>query len=257
VLVYGAIPGTAVLASIPLLSIIANLPSYLVRSQAVDEKISLLDKLRWHSAQKKPSYRQFCQDVSQRFLLLPDQLRLRETTTQSVRLAVALLRPWFHEMVHHDLSLATSKLSELAFIVGQWPGQWWARDHEEMWDLICHMVCALGEEVREQQRLQISREVQRLHDIIGHLTQVKHETSTSQSLPSPSPTPQPETPSSKKPVKSEPPVQRPTTSTPTRNIKPTSITETVSRLVRGFLFGAFFTICILSTQRRTHTIYLT
>lgn len=91
--------------------------------------------------------------MSQRFLLLSVEERLRDTTAGSVRLAIAFLRPWFSKTINSpDSERATDILCDLANAIAVWPGQWWARSHTEMRDLIRAMVLVLGEEIQEEER---------------------------------------------------------------------------------------------------------
>lgn len=242
-MVYGAIRGTAILASIPLLSLLEKLPSYFMSPGTLDQKVPLFSRLDW-DAGKKPSFRQFCQKISERFLLMPAEHRLRDCTTQSVRLAMAFIRPWFQEAVHDDFSRATSKLCALSFIIAQWPGQWWVRDHGAMWDLIRATVNVLGEEVREKQRLQMSEEMERLQDVIDDLKRERivnsHDTQPSD-------------------VKGRV-VRLPRlalAAVPLRNIKPPTMFEAISCVSTGFIFGAFIFLCISSSQRRSVALHLT
>lgn len=162
---HGAIPAPAVLASIPLLSLIDRLPSYFLRKNCdLRSSQPSLDGLAWDTMDRKPSFRQFCQDMSDQFLQLSDKHRLRDTTGGSVRLAMAFLRPWFHKVVAKDFSQATDMACTLAFMIAQWPAQWWSRDHLEMWSVIRSLVQALAEEVREKQRGVVDEEVRRLRD---------------------------------------------------------------------------------------------
>ncbi|OAX42226.1 hypothetical protein K503DRAFT_711038 [Rhizopogon vinicolor AM-OR11-026] len=172
VLVHGSIPTSAVLASVPLLSIIDKLPSYFLRQDTVLDKrtsSSAFDILSWDTMDRKPSFRQFCQDMSDQFLRLPTEHRLRDATGGSVRLAMAFLRPWFHSVVTGDFTEATETACSLAFVIAQWPAQWWSRDHVEMWDVIRSLVQALGEEIREKQKGEASDEVRRLQGVVSDL----------------------------------------------------------------------------------------
>lgn len=173
VLVHGAIPAPAVLASVPLLSLIDKLPSYFLRQDS-DPKSSLpsLDSLSWDTMERKPSFRQFCQDMSDQFLRLSAEHRLRDATVGSVRLTMAFLRPWFHKVVVKDFSGATDTACTLAFMIAQWPAQWWARDHLEMWTVIRSLVQAVAEEVREKQKVDLNEEVCRLRDVVTDLERV-------------------------------------------------------------------------------------
>lgn len=121
---------------------------------------------------RKPSFRQFCQDMSDQFLRLPTEHRLRDATGGSVRLAMTFLRPWFHTVVIDNFTEATETACNLAFVIAQWPAQWWSRDHVEMWDVIRSLVQALGEEIREKQKAQASDEVRRLQGVVSDLERV-------------------------------------------------------------------------------------
>lgn len=175
VLVHGSIPGSAVLASVPLLSIIDKLPSYFLRQDTMVDKRSYSSQfniLSWDTMDRKPSFRQFCQDMSDQFLHLPTEHRLRDATGSSVRLAMAFLRPWFHSVVVDDFTEATETVCSLAFIIAQWPAQWWSRDHVEMWDVIRSLVQSVGEEVREKQKGIAIEEVRRLQGVVSDLERV-------------------------------------------------------------------------------------
>ncbi|KAG1737578.1 uncharacterized protein EDB91DRAFT_484600 [Suillus paluster] len=175
VLVHGSIPSSAVLASVPLLNIMDKLPSYFLRQDTLVDKrasSSQFDILSWDTMDRKPSFRQFCQDMSDQFLHLPTEHRLRDATGSSVRLAMAFLRPWFHSVVVADFTEATETACSLAFIIAQWPAQWWSRDHVEMWDVIRSLVQAVGEEVRAKQKGEAFEEVRRLQGVVSELERV-------------------------------------------------------------------------------------
>ncbi|KAF8888791.1 hypothetical protein BD779DRAFT_1662234 [Infundibulicybe gibba] len=164
VLVYGSIPSTAVFASIPLLSIIDRMPSYFLNPGT-----GPLDRVAWNYTEKRPSYRQFCRDMSNRFLRLSYDERIKDATTGSVHLAVGLLRPWFYQIVTLELEEAILTTSSLALLIAQWPGQWWTRDHLEMGHLIRSIVFALAEELLNKQHGSIPVESQKLQAIITSL----------------------------------------------------------------------------------------
>jgi hypothetical protein len=175
VLVHGSIPSSAVLASVPLINIIDKLPSYFLRQDIIVDKRSSLSQfniLSWDTMDRKPSFRQFCQDMSDQFLHLPTEHRLRDATGSSVRLAMTFLRPWFHSVVVDDFTEATETVCSLAFIIAQWPAQWWSRDHVEMWDVIRSLVQSVGEEVREKQKGVAVEEVRRLQGVVSNLERV-------------------------------------------------------------------------------------
>ena len=146
----------------------------------VDAKDSPLLRLGWDYSQKKPNYRQFCQIMSDRFLQLPMEKRLRDTTVGSVRLAIALLRPYFHKSISDDFIAATSHVYNLSYIVAQWPSQWWTREHPEIRELIRHIVHLVGEEMREAKRMQALADATRMEKIVGGLQQFaqSYETET-------------------------------------------------------------------------------
>lgn len=176
VLVHGSIPAPAVLTSVPLLSLIDKLPSYLLRQECDHTKLlSPFDSLSWDTMDRRPSFRQFCQDMSDQFLRLPMEHRLRDATGGSVRLAMAFLRPWFHRVVAKDFTNATETACTLAFIIAQWPAQWWSRDHVEMWSVIRSLVQAVAEEVREKRKSELTEEVRRPQGAVTDLERVVHD----------------------------------------------------------------------------------
>ena len=175
VLVWGHIPGNAVLTSIPLLQILSRLPSYFLFHDIADAKDSPLFKLGLDHTKKKPSFRQFCQTTTDRFMQMPVDRRLRDTTAGSVRLALALLRPYFHEHISDDFAAATETVFELAYVIAQWPGQWWTREHPEIRDLVRCIVHMIGEEMREARRVQALADATRMQDVVGGLEKLVQE----------------------------------------------------------------------------------
>ncbi|KAF8352005.1 hypothetical protein F5887DRAFT_1068378 [Amanita rubescens] len=164
VLVYGAIPGTAVLASVPLADVLQNLPSYFLKP-CVDES-NPFHNLAWDHTERKPNFRLFCRDMSSRFLRLSSEGRLRDATTGSVELAIEFLRPWFHRTVTSNSELATLKLLTLAYIIAQWPSQWWILEHSEIWDLSSGMVDAIAGELHEKGK---SKDIAHLQEAVDEL----------------------------------------------------------------------------------------
>ena len=169
VLVWGYIPGTAVLASIPLTQILPRLPSYFLAPDPSHVKDTPISRVGWAYDQKKYNYRTFCQDMSEHFLRLPIDRRMRDTSAGAVRLAIALLRPWFHRLATEDFATATATACELAQQVARWPGLWWVREHPETRDLIRCLVHIVGEEAREARRTQALADATRMQDIVGGL----------------------------------------------------------------------------------------
>lgn len=288
VLVHGFIPNDAVLTSIPLLPLLERLPSYFMKDSDAGKSTSPFDRLAWDIAERKPSYRQFCQDMSERFLCMPPHLRLRDTTGGSVRLAVEFLRPWFHREAVDDFGVATTNLCNLAFVIAQWPGQWWAHDRAELWDVIRSMVQTVGEEVRAKQQMSAVAEVKRLQGVVHDLEQLVHdqeETLVHSRVSSwyedgkklaglICPPPEPSESHDEWTVLDKPDSYAPSSTavhsrpaspheahpssehhhehhTQTTDVRPHSMAETVSCVVTGFLFGSFITLCIISSQRRT------
>ncbi|KAI6026033.1 hypothetical protein EDC04DRAFT_2721655 [Pisolithus marmoratus] len=328
VLVHGSIPAPAVLATVPLLSLIDKLPSYFLRQDCCNTSLSSpFDALSWDTMDRKPSFRQFCQDMSDQFLRLPTEHRLRDATGGSVRLAMAFLRPWFHTVVRTDFIRATDTACTLAFIIAQWPAQWWSRDHVEMWSVIRSLVQAVAEEVREKQKSELTEEVRRLQGVVTDLERVVHDYEEAEVLSSiypdtetddgdytlvllPSPPASIRGHRSRGPVSTPPPAvpvtcdvasegvpklsltdtkegdMRPSeevVDAPTPAVKPSetqredkgppeesqlpgreesqqarphSFIETASGIITGILVGAFITLCIVHSTRRT-LIYVT
>lgn len=171
VLVYESIPGSAVLASIPLLPVLDKLPSCFLREDA-DDKATPFHRLAWDPTEKRPSFRLFCQDMSARFLQPSLEHRLRDRTAESVRLAATLLRPWLCNSVVNDSNSAIYTTSELSCIIAKWPGQWWIGDHAEIWDLIKATVVVVAEELQEKQKVEIREQLGLLQTRFGVLDTV-------------------------------------------------------------------------------------
>ncbi|KAJ7629056.1 hypothetical protein FB45DRAFT_48026 [Roridomyces roridus] len=144
VLVYGCIPPTAILASIPVLRILDALPSYcLVSPSSLSSSYTspVHRILPWtHITSTHPHYRRFCNSLSESFLRLSHEERWIESTHGAVQLAFAFLGRWFEWMYHFDLEVphelegeggdqdqdifraaARTKLSELAQAIALWP----------------------------------------------------------------------------------------------------------------------------------------
>ncbi|KAF5350598.1 hypothetical protein D9756_008671 [Leucocoprinus leucothites] len=171
VLVHGSIPGTAVLASIPLLSILRHLPSYFLKHGFDPHNTeNPLTGIGWDYTEKKSSYRRFCRDMSNRFHSLNTEERLADSTAGSLALALAFLRPWFHQTVDLDRGQAVRTLTDLASIIAQWPGQRWVRERPEIGDLTHAMALTLSQELRERQEFQEKGEVSRLQGLSRNCT---------------------------------------------------------------------------------------
>ncbi|KAI0049481.1 hypothetical protein FA95DRAFT_854843 [Auriscalpium vulgare] len=251
VLVYGYVPGTAVLASIPILSIIPKLPSYFLNPIPDDQKPTLFNSLTWDVTQQRPGFQQFCQQMSEQFLRESAEVRLRDTTASAVRLAMCLLRPWFQKHSMKDFQGSVHRVSELAYIIARWPGQWWVREHTEIWDLIQSMVHVIGEEVRDAQRVHALTEVTRLQDVVSELQLLTDEYVSGHSrsgssadsssdegdvLPSP------------RALLALPAPPRDTHLNLSTELSSPSKVETASCVLTSFFFGAFAAIFVMNSQ---------
>ncbi|KXN88420.1 hypothetical protein AN958_07326 [Leucoagaricus sp. SymC.cos] len=176
VLVHGSIPGTAVLASIPLLAILRHLPSYFLRPgfHALSAENPLIG-IGWDYMEKKSTFRRFCRDMSNGFHSLDTEERLADSTAGSLALALAFLRPWFHRTVDVDCDQAVQTLVGLASIIAQWPGQPWVHERPEIHDLTLAMALTLCQELREKHGLQMKGEVSRLQGVVDELHEVVRE----------------------------------------------------------------------------------
>ena len=122
--------------------------------------------LAWDHTERKPNFRLFCRDMSSRFLRLSSEGRLRDATTGSVELAIEFLRPWFHRTVTSNSELATLKLLSLAYIIAQWPSQWWILEHSEIWDLSSGMVDAIAGELHAKGK---TKDIAHLQEAVDEL----------------------------------------------------------------------------------------
>ncbi|EFI27512.1 hypothetical protein CC1G_15547 [Coprinopsis cinerea okayama7 len=165
------------MSSIPLLSLLERLPSYLLRTKAQFVHGNPLDHVAWNYADKKQTYRQFCQEMSTRFFNISQEIRFRDATGGSLRLALTFLRPWFYSMILKDFNLAVSTLRDLAIIIAHWGGQWWARDHAELNSTLDSMTFTLGEELLQRIKRQ-DMESSKLQDTVETLERIirTHET---------------------------------------------------------------------------------
>ena len=169
VLVYGMVPRHAVLASIPLLHILRKLPSYFLRKDVQLVDGNPLDQVAWNYTSRKLGYHQFCREVSTLFLNRPEDVKLRDSTAGAVRLALAFLRPFFHDIVQDDFDIALSYLRSLAISISEWPANGWVKSYPEVRQIVDSMVLALGEELRAKYALQQGAEITRLQLVIDGL----------------------------------------------------------------------------------------
>ncbi|EKM78350.1 hypothetical protein AGABI1DRAFT_92673 [Agaricus bisporus var. burnettii JB137-S8] len=173
VLVYGSIPGTAVLASIPLLAILRHLPSYFLQPdyRSIETENPLI-RLGWDYKEKKSSYRRFCRNMSSQFFAMNTEERLADVTAGSLALGLAFLRPWFHSTIDKEDDLGVQTLVNLALIIARWPSQSWVQERPEIYDLISAMASTLSRELREKHELQVKDEVSRLQGVVNELHEV-------------------------------------------------------------------------------------
>jgi hypothetical protein len=243
VLVYGSIPSEAVFASIPILPLLERLPSYLLLPDTT-YKLSPFDRLGWDVTQKKPSFRQFCQDSSEKFLRMPVEPRLRDAASSSVRLSLQFLRTWLQEISAKDMSSARDTVASLAMVIARWPGQWWVKEHGEIPELLEAMVQVVVEEIRDAQRAQKIVDTAKAQRIVDQLKRLSIDCENEISL-------------RKRLLRSDP--QSPPTSSTSLPSPPVLISTeqniysnraTASCWLTGFLFGTFITLCLFSHHRR-------
>jgi hypothetical protein len=258
VLIYGYVPGTAVLSSIPILSIVPKLPSYFLNPNPNEEDKNFFSNLTWDVTQQRSGYQQFCQQMSEQFLRSSTEVRLRDTTTSSVRLAMCFLRPWFQRYALKDFQGAVDNVAELAYIIARWPGQWWVREHTEIWDLIQSMVHVIGEEVRDAQRIQALNEVTRLQGVVGELQLLTDEFMSVHSRSGSDESADEADP----PASSSAPVSAPASLVPPEDPQllpgqAPSTVETASCVLTSFLFGAFAALFVSNSQKRDLAFHFT
>ncbi|EJD01953.1 uncharacterized protein FOMMEDRAFT_32739, partial [Fomitiporia mediterranea MF3/22] len=124
VLVFGAIPGDAIYASIPLTQILPKLPSYFFQDDVSKSDISSSSSSA--SVPRHTSHADFCKRLSAVFAKRPEADQLRDATTSAVGLAELLIEPWFRarcaEAARRE---AAAVLSELSLYLAHWPAEWW------------------------------------------------------------------------------------------------------------------------------------
>jgi hypothetical protein len=153
---------------------------------------------------------------------------------------------------------AVDNVAELAYIIARWPGQWWVREHTEIWDLIQSMVHVIGEEVRNAQRIHALNEVTRLQGVVSELQLLTDEYmsvhSRSGSDVSADEADPPE--SSSAAVPAPVPLVPPEDSELAPG-KTSSTVETASCVLTSFLFGAFAALFVVNSQRRDLALHFT
>ncbi|KAF9078497.1 hypothetical protein BDP27DRAFT_1396797, partial [Rhodocollybia butyracea] len=182
VMIYGFVPRSAVLASVPLRTVIQNLPSYFLKTPSNSQitfDLPLNMIFAWDFMSKRDTnFRRFCQETGERFTRMPYQNRVREITVGSVRLALTLLNPWFHRALETgDIQSAVTRVEDLSALIAHWPEQSGSRDHAEMASLMRALIQLLAEEVRgsSSRTLQAtSAEVSRLQKEVDDLLKIFH-----------------------------------------------------------------------------------
>jgi hypothetical protein len=79
-----------------------------------------------------------------------------------------LLRPWFHRTVAGNSELATLKLCTLAYIIAQWPSQWWIVEHPKICDLSSGMVDAIAGELHGKEKAKDMAHLQEAVEELEH-----------------------------------------------------------------------------------------
>ena len=190
---------------------------------------------------------------------MPNEKRLRDTTTSAVRLSLSFLRPWLHQVSWDDLDSAQTALTALAIVVGRWPGQLWVRDHSEVAELCKTMVEIVLEEIRESQKTQKAADAEKMQGIVDQirLLSVEYEKDISRRKLLEAVTPS--SVASTLVDEDEEPEEEPEAAVPhlpssyefNKTYQRTLVTKvTASTWFTGFIFGSFFTLCLLSHRRR-------
>ena len=244
-------------SSIPLLKLLEKLPSYLTTSET--DKSTPFDRLSWNYAQRKQSFELFCKDAAERFLKMPIEKRLRDTTTSAVRLSLSFLRPWLHRVSLDDVDAAQTALTNLSIVVGRWPGQLWVRDHSEVAELCKAMVEIVLEEMRESLKTQKTADAEKMQGIVDQIRRLSVECEkeisrrrllevVTSSLDSSTLVDEDE--EAEKEVETAVPHQ--SSSYELWKVEQQALIGrvTASTWFTGFVFGSFVTLCLLSHQRR-------
>ena len=189
---------------------------------------------------------------------MPNEKRLRDTTTSAVRLSLSFLRPWLHRVSLDDVDSAQTALTNLAIVVGRWPGQLWVRDHSEVSELCKTMVEIVLEEMRESQKTQKAADAEKMQSIVDQIRRLsvecEKEISRRRLLEAVSPSPVFSAPVDEdEEVEKEDEVAAPLP--PSSNKHQADQQALIQRVTAstwftGFIFGSFVTLCLLSHQRR-------
>jgi hypothetical protein len=258
VLINHSIPRKAVYSSIPLLKLLDKLPSYLTTCET--DKSSPFERLSWDFTQRKPSFELFCKDAAEKFLKMPNEKRLRDTTTSAVRLSLSFLRPWLHRVSLDDVDSAQTALTNLAIVVGRWPGQLWVRDHSEVAELCETMVEIVLEEIRESRKTQKIEDAEKMQGIVDQIRRLSVECEKEISrrrllqavTASPAATLVDEDEETEVEEDEKALVPHLSSSYEFNKAYQQALISrvTASTWFTGFIFGSFFTLCLISHRRR-------
>jgi hypothetical protein len=246
-----------VYSSIPLLKLLEKLPSYLTTCET--DKSTPFERLSWDYTQRKQSFELFCKDAADRFLKMPNEKRLRDTTTSAVRLSLSFLRPWLHRVSMDDVDSAETALTSLAIVVGRWPGQLWVRDHSEVAELCKTMVEIVLEEIRESRKIQKSADAEKMQGIVDQIRRLSAECEKEIShrrllqavtASSAGSTLVDEDEETEEEVEAVVPHLSSSYEFNKAYHQALISRVTASTWFTGFMFGSFFTLCLLSHQRR-------
>lgn len=188
---------------------------------------------------------------------MPNEKRLRDTTTSAVRLSLSFLRPWLHRVSLEDAGSAQTTLTSLALVVGRWPGQLWVRDHSEVAELCKTMVEIVLEEIRESQKTQKAVDAEKMQGIVDQIRRLsvecEKEIARRKLLEAVTPSSVASTLVDEDEAEEAKIAASDLSSSHELNkmYQQALIARvTASTWFTGFVFGSFFTLCLLSHHRR-------
>jgi hypothetical protein len=163
-----------------------------------------------------------------------------------VRLAATLLQDWYHKLVLKETDKVENTVVDLAFVIAQWPAQWWVREHAaDIRELVRGTARLIIEEVKETRRVAALKEVERLQDVVADLERManayyKEDETPRPSAPTPAPAPAP--PALPMPRSELPKARSQMPSYP----RPRGI---VSTILAGVWFGTVLSLSVFSSPR--------
>lgn len=240
VFIYGSVPPSAVLSSIPLHALAGALPTYYFHDYLLDNTChrTRLQQLAADHAHHQSTYHQFCQDISGRFARMTTEEKLCESTTGAVHLALGFLRPWVSTCaMEGDHDHASAVINDLACSIAQWPAKHWvSTEHPEVFDMVDSISHLVGLEIRRKHERESMDELSQLQDVITGLQydigQYVRRGSISESVCSESTLLADPEPLIKDGYEEVPP-------------RRSSVREAI---VAGFCMGTLMTMCFLSSQ---------